>query len=151
MRHMISLVQRGKDTPSAGATGNFLLRSHANSQFWEDQICDSVHGVCERLRGHVLTSATVPPRGIVPLPGIALCILVELPANAQVPSISPPAANLKSLSLEQLGDIEVTTQSKEPTEVWNTPAAIYVLTQDDMRRSGATTLPDLLRTVPGVE
>jgi outer membrane cobalamin receptor len=35
--------------------------------------------------------------------------------------------------------------------VWNTPAAIYVLTQEDIRRSGATTIPELLRLVPGVE
>src|SRR3569833_1877131 len=57
---------------------------------------------------------------------------------------------LKSLTLEQLGNIEVTTQSKEPTEVWNTPAAVYVLTSDDIRRSGVTSVPDALRLVPGV-
>ena len=59
--------------------------------------------------------------------------------------------SLKQLSLAQLGDIEVTTVSKEPEEVWNTPAAIYVLTNADIRRSGATTIPDALRLVPGVE
>jgi iron complex outermembrane receptor protein len=70
------------------------------------------------------------------------------PQAAQAP---PTDTDLKSLSLDQLGSVEVTTQSKEPTEVWNTPAAVFVLTHDDIRRSGATTLPDLLRTVPGVE
>jgi len=45
---------------------------------------------------------------------------------------------LKQLSLEQLGDVEVTTASKEPEEVWKTAAAIYVLTNEDIRRSGAT-------------
>jgi iron complex outermembrane receptor protein len=63
---------------------------------------------------------------------------------------NPPAA-LSQLSLEQLGDIEVTTASKEPEQVWQTPAAIYVLTQEDIRRSGATTIPEVLRLVPGVE
>jgi iron complex outermembrane recepter protein len=57
---------------------------------------------------------------------------------------------LKSLTLEQLGNIEVTTQSKEPTQVWDTPAAIYVVTGDDIRRSGATSISDALRLVPGV-
>jgi iron complex outermembrane recepter protein len=61
------------------------------------------------------------------------------------------AFNLKELSLAQLGDIEVTTASKEPEEVWRTPAAIYVLTQEDIRRSGATSIPEVLRLVPGVE
>jgi iron complex outermembrane receptor protein len=60
-------------------------------------------------------------------------------------------APLKHLSLEQLGDVEVTTASKEPERVWRTPAAIYVLTQDDIRRSGATSIPEVLRLVPGVE
>jgi iron complex outermembrane receptor protein len=61
------------------------------------------------------------------------------------------AAPLKGLSLEQLGDVEVTTTSKEPKEVWNTPAAVFVITQDDIRRSGATSIPEVLRLAPGVE
>ncbi|MGH9345174.1 MAG: TonB-dependent receptor plug domain-containing protein [Terriglobia bacterium] len=50
-----------------------------------------------------------------------------------------------------MGNVKVTSVSKEPEEVWQTPAAIDVITQDDIRRSGATTLPDVLRLVPGVE
>ncbi|MGH9641479.1 MAG: TonB-dependent receptor plug domain-containing protein, partial [Terriglobales bacterium] len=61
------------------------------------------------------------------------------------------STNLKQLSLEQLGDVEVTTASKEPEKVSRTPAAIYVLTQEDIRRSGATSIPEVLRLVPGVE
>lgn len=60
-------------------------------------------------------------------------------------------SSLKSLTLEQLGNIEVTTVSKEPEEVWKTAAAIYVITQDDIRRSGATNIPEALRLAPGVE
>jgi iron complex outermembrane receptor protein len=63
--------------------------------------------------------------------------------------ISP--GSLKQLSLEELGDIKVTTASKEPEEVWRTPAAIYVITQEDIRRSGATSIPEILRLAPGVE
>jgi iron complex outermembrane recepter protein len=58
---------------------------------------------------------------------------------------------LKQLSLADLGNVQVTTASKEPEEVWKTPAAIYVITQEDIRRSGATNLPDILRLAPGVE
>ena len=60
-------------------------------------------------------------------------------------------ARLADMSLEQLGSIEVTTVSKEPEEVWKTPAAVYVLTQEDIRRSGATSIPEALRLAPGVE
>lgn len=58
--------------------------------------------------------------------------------------------SLKSLSLEELGNIQITTQSKEPEEIWTTPAAISVLTQEDIRRLGANNIPDLLRMLPGV-
>jgi iron complex outermembrane recepter protein len=64
------------------------------------------------------------------------------------PNNNPP---LEKLSLEQLGDVVVTTASKEPEQVWKTPAAIYVVTQEDIRRSGATSIPDVLRLVPGIE
>ena len=62
-----------------------------------------------------------------------------------------PAGGLKGLSLEQLGEIEVTTASKQPVQVNRTPAAIYVITQEDIRRSGATSLPEALRLAPGVD
>jgi iron complex outermembrane recepter protein len=58
---------------------------------------------------------------------------------------------LAHLSLEQLGNTEVTTVNKEPVKVARTPAAIYVITQDDIRRSGATSIPEALRLAPGVE
>jgi iron complex outermembrane receptor protein len=63
---------------------------------------------------------------------------------------SGPAA-LKQLSLEQLSQIEVTTPSKEPTKVSQTAAAIFVITGEDIRRSGVTTIPAALRLAPGVE
>src|SRR5450755_3962526 len=58
---------------------------------------------------------------------------------------------LKQLSLEQLGNIEVTTASKAPEEVWKTPAAVYVITGEDIERSGATNIPEALRLAPGIE
>lgn len=58
---------------------------------------------------------------------------------------------LKSLSLEELGNVEVTSVTKEPDEVWHTPAAIYVINSEQIRRSGYRTIPELLRLAPGVE
>src|SRR5713101_7804066 len=62
-----------------------------------------------------------------------------------------PPENLKQLSLEQLGNVQVTTVSKDPRQVQKTPAAVFVITQEDIRRSGATSIPEALRLVPGVE
>jgi iron complex outermembrane recepter protein len=58
---------------------------------------------------------------------------------------------VKELTLEQLGNVEVTSVSKAPEQVRKTAAAIYVITQEEIRRSGVTELPDALRLAPGVE
>ncbi len=68
-----------------------------------------------------------------------------------LPDDQKSEGRLKQLSLEQLGDTEVTTVSKQPVKLARTAAAIYVLTQEDIRRSGATSIPEALRLVPGVE
>src|SRR5713101_5553400 len=62
-----------------------------------------------------------------------------------------PEVPLTQISLEDLGEIEVTTASKEPVKASRTPAAIYVITQEDIRRSGATSIAEALRLAPGVE
>src|SRR5690242_11054361 len=58
---------------------------------------------------------------------------------------------LRRLSLEQLGDIEVTSVSKRPESLSNAPAAVYVIGHEDIIRSGATTLPEMLRLAPNLE
>ncbi len=54
------------------------------------------------------------------------------------------------LSLEELGAIEVTSVSKKAEKLTHVPAAVSVITADDIRRSGALTLPDALRLAPGI-
>src|SRR5580704_3688126 len=81
----------------------------------------------------------------------ALFILLQAGLiQAASPENHHRAEKLKSLTLQQLGEIEVTTQSKEPTQVWATPAAVYVLTGENIRRAGVTNIPDALRLIPGV-
>ncbi len=58
---------------------------------------------------------------------------------------------LSSLSFEQLSQIQVTAVSKRAEPLDNIPAAISVLTSDDILRSGATRIPEALRYVPGLE
>lgn len=59
-------------------------------------------------------------------------------------------ADLKKLSVEELLNLEVTTVSRQQSTIGQSPAAIHVITAEDIRRSGATTVPELLRRVPGV-
>ncbi len=61
-----------------------------------------------------------------------------------------PNADLTSASLEDLMNIEVTSVSKKEEKLFQTAAAVYVITQEQIRRSGLTSLPELLRLVPGL-
>lgn len=70
-------------------------------------------------------------------------------ADPQPPAQGP--SSLKNLTLEQLSSIEVTSPSREPTPQFRSPVAIFIITGDDIRRSGVTTIPDALRLAPGVE
>src|SRR5438046_10585231 len=64
--------------------------------------------------------------------------------NQGVPDIS-------RMSIEELMNVEVTSVAKRPQKVADAAAAIFVLTQEDIRRSGATSIPEALRLVPGLE
>ena len=73
-----------------------------------------------------------------------------LPEGSEIYAGNLPS-DLTRLSLEQLMDIEVTTVSKKPEKAAQAAAAVFVITQEDIRRSGATQIPEVLRMVPGVE
>ena len=79
---------------------------------------------------------------------IASVVGLSLSAHAQETS-SP--LDLADLSVEELTNLAVTTASRNPEQASRVAAALFVLTQDDIRRSGATTIPDALRLVPGVQ
>ena len=60
-------------------------------------------------------------------------------------------SELKSLSVEELMDIEVTSVSKQPEKLSETASAIQVITGEEIRRSGALSLPDALRLAPNLQ
>ncbi len=59
--------------------------------------------------------------------------------------------DLTELGLEELMNVEVTSVSKKPQKLSNAAAAVFVITAEDIRRSGATNIPEVLRMVPGLE
>jgi iron complex outermembrane receptor protein len=59
--------------------------------------------------------------------------------------------DLAEKSIEDLMNMEVTSVSKKEQKLSHVAAAIFVITQEDIRRSGATNIPDLLRMVPGMD
>ncbi|HEX3358920.1 MAG TPA: TonB-dependent receptor [Tepidisphaeraceae bacterium] len=72
------------------------------------------------------------------------------PASAPA-APSAPAADLNGLSMEDLMNIQVTSVNKAPSRIGDAPAAVYVIGQDDIRRSGLNSIPELLRMVPGLD
>ncbi|NVO00778.1 MAG: TonB-dependent receptor [Geobacteraceae bacterium] len=60
-------------------------------------------------------------------------------------------ADLTSYNIEELMDITVTSVSKKSQKIADAAAAIYVITQDDIRRSGVTSIAEALRMAPGVQ
>jgi iron complex outermembrane receptor protein len=64
---------------------------------------------------------------------------------------APSADELSSMSLEDLMNVEVTSVSRTKQKVADAPAAITVITSDDIRRSGLTSIPEILRLSPGLD
>src|SRR5690349_6127188 len=62
-------------------------------------------------------------------------------ASAQAGEPIQPASALKKLSLEELFALQVTTVSQKPESLSKAAAAIHVVTQDDIRRVGALSIP----------
>src|SRR6185312_12162667 len=60
-------------------------------------------------------------------------------------------SDLGDLSIEELSQIEVLSVSRRPESIREAPAAIYVITGEDIRRSGAVTLAEALRLAPNLE
>lgn len=69
------------------------------------------------------------------------------PTAALAQTTDPPHAShaLKKMSIEQLMDLEVTSVSRRPERLAETASAVQVITSEDIRRSGATSLPEILR------
>jgi iron complex outermembrane receptor protein len=80
-------------------------------------------------------------------------LLPVLALNVPVPAENAPRTaptNLAELSIEELMNLEVTSVSRRTEVRGEAAAAVYVITQEDIRRSGATSIPELLRNVPGL-
>lgn len=75
---------------------------------------------------------------------LVFCFVVNDYANA---------ANLdiNNISLEQLRNLKVTSVSKKEERIFDAPASIFVVTDNDIKRSGATNIAEVLRMVPGLQ
>ncbi|HET6568641.1 MAG TPA: TonB-dependent receptor plug domain-containing protein [Rhodothermales bacterium] len=82
---------------------------------------------------------------VLGLPGLANGAL------AQAQDTLPPLGQLKTMSIEELMNIEVTSVSKRPEKLSEAASAIQVITQEEIHRSGATNLAEALQLAPNLQ
>jgi iron complex outermembrane recepter protein len=97
----------------------------------------AVRGVCSRNWNWLACR-------IFALPGMLILLTGSVWAQEQ-------PADLTKVNIEDLMNIEVTSVSKKEQRLSRVAAAVFVITPEDIRRSGATNIPDLLRMVPGLQ
>jgi iron complex outermembrane recepter protein len=86
--------------------------------------------------------------------GIRLHTLLALTVGALAGTragAEPDPSDLLDLSIEELASLEVTSASRIAESLRDAPASIFVITADEIRRSGVTSIPEALRLAPGVE
>jgi iron complex outermembrane receptor protein len=86
----------------------------------------------------------------------ACCALLSLaPASLTVAASSAaalsPVEELRDLSLEDLANLQITSVSKRSEALSKAAASVFVITGEDIRRSGANSLPEALRLAPNLE
>ena len=83
----------------------------------------------------------------------SLCVAVFIGAFAPLGSaaLAQSAEDLQHMSISELANIDVSSVSKSDERLSAAPAAIYVITHDDIIRSGATSIPEILRLAPNLQ
>lgn len=86
-----------------------------------------------------------PHHLLAPLSALILCCLSPLTVSAT------EEPDLTDLPLESLMNMTVTSVSKKAQTIMDAPAAIFVITAEDIRRAGVRSLPEALRMAPGIQ
>lgn len=99
-----------------------------------------------------MRAAGAAPRWVACASAVALAMAahVGIAEGAFVAAASSPN-ELADLSLEELSNIEITSVSRHAEKLSQAAASIYVITAEDIRRSGANSLPEALRLAPNLE
>jgi len=111
------------------------------------------------MRSHMRGTRTCSCHAKAPAPplaiwGLAVLILLSVSVLCRAAddiSVEPNGSDLTEMSIEDLMNMEITSVAKKAQRLSDAAAAIFVVTSEDIRRSGATCIPDLLRMVPGLE
>ncbi|MFA7240074.1 MAG: TonB-dependent receptor [Sulfuricellaceae bacterium] len=81
---------------------------------------------------------------------VLAALALVIPVGAAGAAMGSGSERLLDLSMEQLLDVQVTSVAKKIQRVEDSATAVHVITQEDIRRSGMTSVPELLRMAPGL-
>jgi len=98
-------------------------------------------------RKHQLSSRSL----LVSRPVLFVLLLWSASPSGQAQILTPSTSDIANKSIEELMNIDVTSVSRKEQKLSKIPAAVYVITQQAIERSGVNIIPDLLRMVPGVQ
>lgn len=82
---------------------------------------------------------------------LAVALAVVFASTSALAQDAKQVPDVTNMSVEDLMNMQVTSVSKRAQKVADAPAAIFVITQEDIQRSGARNIPELLQMVPGLE
>src|SRR6267142_2672822 len=82
---------------------------------------------------------------------LILLLITGIAGSPDVAAQNTPESDFKKLTLEELMDVNVTSVSRKAEPLARTAAAIAVITAEDIRRTGVTSIPEALRLVPGLQ
>lgn len=108
---------------------------------------------CTTRRGAAAAAAllcALPAAAHAGAPGDAETIATARATAQGIGGQGPADQDLARMSLEELAMVEVVSVSRRPEALADAAAAIYVISADDIRRSGATSLPEVLRLAPNL-
>src|ERR1035441_579591 len=77
-------------------------------------------------------------------------LAVSLLAAALAQRVGTPTDDLTKVGVDELFSVQVTSVGRKAQQLSKSPAAVFVLTAEDIRRSGATSIPEALQWVPGM-
>jgi iron complex outermembrane receptor protein len=82
---------------------------------------------------------------------LILLALISGSSSAAAATLQQASVSLADMSLEELSNLEITSVSKRAERLSDAPASIFVITAEDIRRSGAISLPEALRLAPNLQ
>lgn len=95
------------------------------------------------------TPAPKPPHRLPSAQRLGMFVLLCC-ASPMTPALTP-AKNFADMSFEELANIEITSVSKKAERLADAAASVFVITAEDLRRSGVTSLPEALRLAPNLQ